>query len=108
VLVLVLVLAGPAAAALQDAPGAAPHGARGGGEHVGMGDACLGIEWRPTQTQCDSAHTQHPPCASCPQEAEETKEEKLAREREEREAEQRSEFDQIQVARKLLPMFPYR
>jgi hypothetical protein len=48
----------------------------------------------------------HPAC--CPQEAEETKEEKLAREREEREAEQRSEFDQIQVARKLLPMFPYR
>ncbi|PRW59127.1 pre-mRNA-splicing factor ATP-dependent RNA helicase DHX16 isoform A [Chlorella sorokiniana] len=41
-------------------------------------------------------------------EVEETKEEKLKREREAREAEQRSEFEQIQEARKLLPMFPYR
>ena len=50
------------------------------------------------------------PCLSACllQEVEETKEEKLAREREEREAEQRSEYDQIQVSRKLLPMFPYR
>jgi len=39
---------------------------------------------------------------------EESKEEKLKREREAREAEQRSEFEQIQEARKLLPMFPYR
>lgn len=39
---------------------------------------------------------------------EETKEEKLKREREAREAEQRSEFEQIQEARRLLPMFPYR
>ncbi|PSC75579.1 pre-mRNA-splicing factor ATP-dependent RNA helicase DHX16 [Micractinium conductrix] len=39
---------------------------------------------------------------------EETKEEKMKKEREAREAEQRSEFEQIQVSRKLLPMFPYR
>ncbi len=42
------------------------------------------------------------------QELEESKEEKLKREREAREAEQRSEFEQIQEARKQLPMFPYR
>lgn len=41
-------------------------------------------------------------------EVEETKEERLQKEREAREAEQRSEFEQIQVGRKLLPMFPYR
>jgi hypothetical protein len=39
---------------------------------------------------------------------EETKEEAAAREREAREAEQRSEFEQIQEGRRLLPMFPYR
>jgi hypothetical protein len=42
------------------------------------------------------------------QDVEETKEEKLQREREAREAEQRSEFEAIQDARRLLPMFPYR
>lgn len=42
------------------------------------------------------------------QEVEETKEEAAAREREAREAEQRSEFENIQAGRKLLPMFPYR
>lgn len=41
-------------------------------------------------------------------ELEESKEDKMKREREAREAEQRSEFEQIQEARKQLPMFPYR
>lgn len=44
----------------------------------------------------------------CTQDLEESKEEKLKREREAREAEQRSEFEQIQEARKQLPMYPYR
>jgi pre-mRNA-splicing factor ATP-dependent RNA helicase DHX16 len=39
---------------------------------------------------------------------EETKEERLIREREEREAEKRSAFEQIQADRKKLPMYPYR
>lgn len=40
--------------------------------------------------------------------AEESKEERLIREREERDAEKRSEFDKIQEGRRNLPMFPYR
>lgn len=47
-------------------------------------------------------------CSAFFQEVEETKEEAAAREREAREAEQRSEFEQIQEGRRLLPMFPYR
>lgn len=39
---------------------------------------------------------------------EESKEERIARERAEREAEKRSAFEKIQDDRKALPMFPYR
>lgn len=53
-------------------------------------------------------NTRIPHTRAAPQEVEETKEEAAKREREAREAEQRSEFENIQVARRLLPMFPYR
>lgn len=39
---------------------------------------------------------------------EETKEEKLERERAQRELEAKSEFEQLQETRRTLPMFPYR
>lgn len=39
---------------------------------------------------------------------EENKEEKLERERAQRELEAKSEFEQLQEARRQLPMFPYR
>lgn len=42
------------------------------------------------------------------QEVEESKEERMERERAERELEAKSEFEKLQEARRLLPMFPYR